>query len=713
MNNGDLFSNIPLDGPNTFYGNSYDDVISGAEGNDTLYGGGGSDTLDGGEGNDVLIGGIGEGVAEDWIEGSGGNDTIYGGEVGQDDDPFLDWNDINYWNRGFSSIRVEFSSTSRSGTVVKSDGSVDTFFSIDAVRGTDGADTFIGGSGIGVQRFIGYGGDDTFDGTLGVNEVDYRADARAVGLKTGLTINLEIGKVKDATGNTDTLIAIERARGTGNNDEIIGNSLDNRLRGEAGNDTIHGGVGSDTLDGGAGNDILIGGIGGGVAEDWFEGSTGNDTIHGGEVGQDDNPDVNFNEINYWSRGFSSVQVEFSSTSRSGKVVKSDGSVDTFFSIEAVHGTNGADTFIGGAGSSNQRFQGYGGNDTFDGTLGENEVDYRLEARLLGATHGVVVDLTKRTATDSTGWTDTLIAIERVRGTSFSDQIVGDDRNNRIRGDGGNDTLFGGGGNDRLEGGLGNDTLYGGAGNDIAVFSGSKGSYTFTRGADGALIVSGSETDMIYDIEVIRFADGDFTLTQLIPSQPNPPPPVVTPPTTVETVTSTTLADGSYNLVAGGTGNVSLTGNALDNSITGNKGKNTINGGAGADKVNGGLGNDNLTGGSGKDAFVFSTKLGTSKTDRTVNFDTIKDFVAKDDSIYLDNAVFKKLGKKGSEAAPAKLDKKFFTVGDKPKDKDDYIVYNKKTGVLSYDADGSGKGEAIEFALLKNKPTLKVDDFFVI
>jgi hypothetical protein len=34
-------------------------------------------------------------------------------------------------------------------------------------------------------------------------------------------------------------------------------------------------------------------------------------------------------------------------------------------------------------------------------------------------------------------------------------------------------------------------------------------------------------------------------------------------------------------------------------------------------------------------------------------------------------------------------------------------------VLSYDADGSGKGQAVKFALLKNKATLKYDDFFVI
>ena len=96
----------------------------------------------------------------------------------------------------------------------------------------------------------------------------------------------------------------------------------------------------------------------------------------------------------------------------------------------------------------------------------------------------------------------------------------------------------------------------------------------------------------------------------------------------------------------------------------------------------------------------------------MNFDTIKDFSVKDDSLYLDNAIFKKLGRNGHK--PKQLDKSFFTIGDKAKDKNDYIVYNNKTGVLSYDADGSGKGKAVEFAQLSKKlTTLSYKDFFVI
>lgn len=83
----------------------------------------------------------------------------------------------------------------------------------------------------------------------------------------------------------------------------------------------------------------------------------------------------------------------------------------------------------------------------------------------------------------------------------------------------------------------------------------------------------------------------------------------------------------------------------------------------------------------------------------------------DDSIYLDNAIFKKLGM-GALSNPVMLDRKFFGL-DKAKDRDDFIVYNRKTGALSYNADGSGNGQAIEFAQLKKGLILTHKDLFVI
>ena len=36
-----------------------------------------------------------------------------------------------------------------------------------------------------------------------------------------------------------------------------------------------------------------------------------------------------------------------------------------------------------------------------------------------------------------------------------------------------------------------------------------------------------------------------------------------------------------------------------------------------------------------------------------------------------------------------LEKDFFVVGAKAKDKNDYVIYDKAKGILYYDADGSG------------------------
>jgi hypothetical protein len=106
--------------------------------------------------------------------------------------------------------------------------------------------------------------------------------------------------------------------------------------------------------------------------------------------------------------------------------------------------------------------------------------------------------------------------------------------------------------------------------------------------------------------------------------------------------------------------------------------------------------------------VFDTKP-NAKT----NKDTVSDFSVKDDTIWLDNKVFTKLGKAGSATKPAPLKKDFFTVGSKAKDKDDYIVYDKAKGVLYYDADGSGNGKVVEIATLTKKLSLTYKDFFVV
>jgi hypothetical protein len=142
----------------------------------------------------------------------------------------------------------------------------------------------------------------------------------------------------------------------------------------------------------------------------------------------------------------------------------------------------------------------------------------------------------------------------------------------------------------------------------------------------------------------------------------------------------------------------------------------LGGGNGNDKLWGGLGNDQLTGGKGKDVFVFDTKLNKSK-----NKDLIKDYSVKDDSIWLDNALFKSNKKlyaaikKGTETKPLKMASKFFSL-DHAKDKDDFFIYDSHKHILYYDADGSGSKAMTAIASFTNNKALKnftYKEFFVI
>ncbi|MBB3021654.1 Ca2+-binding RTX toxin-like protein [Microvirga lupini] len=520
-----------------------DDRLEGSAGSDTLNGGAGWDTLDGGVGDDVLIGGIGADTDEDYFVGGLGNDTIYGGEVAQDDKPDTNWNDLSYLDSGLSGITVTFADNANrygSGTVVKPEGGgTDTFYNIHVVRGTNGNDTFIGGESSVSQRFVGYGGADTFVGSKGVNEVDYRAEYRAAPdeLKKGMTIDLRGGDtvtVTDLFGDMDTLTRIERIRGTETDDDIFGNDLDNRLRGdngddrltgEDGNDRLEGGAGWDSLDGGSGNDVLIGGVGADTDEDYFVGSTGNDTIYGGEVTEEDNPDTNWNDLGYGSGIFSSIEVVFTPGERygTGTVVKrgDNGEIvgtDQFFNIHVVRGTSGADKFIGATSPAEspvpQRFIGLAGADVFDGTDGVNEVDYRADYRAAPANlkKGMTIDLSTGntvTVADLFGDMDTLTRIERIRGTEAADRILGNNLHNRLRGDSGSDTLSGGAGDDTLDGGVGADT---------AVYSGARSNYHVANNGTTLTIadkVGGEGTDTVIDVEVFNFNGTVLNLAEVI------------------------------------------------------------------------------------------------------------------------------------------------------------------------------------------------------
>ncbi|GIL40074.1 M64 family metallopeptidase [Roseiterribacter gracilis] len=75
----------------------------------------------------------------------------------------------------------------------------------------------------------------------------------------------------------------------------------------------------------------------------------------------------------------------------------------------------------------------------------------------------------------------------------------------------NDVFVGLGGSDRFIAGAGNDQIEGGGGTDVAVFTGSKASYDFTKASGGLQVadrrtVGGDGTDTLNHVEVLQFSD---------------------------------------------------------------------------------------------------------------------------------------------------------------------------------------------------------------
>lgn len=148
-------------------------------------------------------------------------------------------------------------------------------------------------------------------------------------------------------------------------------------------------------------------------------------------------------------------------------------------------------------------------------------------------------------------------------------------------------------------------------------------------------------------------------------------------------------------------NERVTGTLGSEWLRGGVGNDRLSGEAGDDRLFGGTGKDILTGGRGKDAFVFDTKAAKS------NVDTIKDFVVRDDTFWIDSSVFIELGKDGSLKASA------FWIGSRAHDKTDRIIYDEKKGVLYYDADGIGGSSQVQIASLSKNLKMSHKDIFVI
>lgn len=261
----------------------------------------------------------------------------------------------------------------------------------------------------------------------------------------------------------------------------------------------------------------------------------------------------------------------------------------------------------------------------------------------------------------------------------NDTINGSSGNDKLRGYLGNDTVKGNGGDDHVAGNGGNDKLYGGDGNDMVKGGGG------TNTVDGGVGTDTTSYDWMTVGAKISLA---VTAAQTV---------AVGGP--VDTLVSIENLEGSNYADT-------LTGSTVANLIKGLNGNDVISAGAGNDTLIGGAGKDTLAGGTGKDNFVFSSALNAS-----TNVDTIKDFLAVDDTIKLENAIFKKLTATGMLTA---ANFKSSTTGNAA-DGNDFILYETDTGKLFYDLDGNGAGAKVLFAVLgtSTHPAITAADFAVI
>ena len=162
-----------------------------------------------------------------------------------------------------------------------------------------------------------------------------------------------------------------------------------------------------------------------------------------------------------------------------------------------------------------------------------------------------------------------------------------------------------------------------------------------------------------------------------------------------------FGNGGNDFLSGGNGKDFIEGNQGDDVLLGGKRKDTLEGNNGDDQLDGGKGFDILLGGSGADAFVFSSKLKSSKRDK------IKDFGEGVDAIWLSQSIFKKIGGTGM------LEAKYFKNGNEAKDGNDHIIYSKKKGLLIYDKNGDASGGDKVVAKLDKGTQLSHDDFIVV
>ncbi|NBT06222.1 MAG: proprotein convertase P, partial [Betaproteobacteria bacterium] len=297
------------------------------------------------------------------------------------------------------------------------------------------------------------------------------------------------------------------------------------IRGSSYDDLLVGNSQNNEIDGREGADTLRGLAG----DDTLIGRAGADYLDGGD-GHD-------------SASYRSAPSAIFADLSTGTVQDGTGSTDSLINIEWISGSPFADTMIGSARS--EGFAGNDGADTIDGGGGDDEVYYSGSDTV---TTGVIVKLSgwagslgtlpsgyTGSALDQWGNVDVFRNIIGVEGSNYNDLIIGDSANN---------TLDGRGGSDTIDGGLGFDTVE-------------------YNQATGNIVVDLTQGKALDDGQGVGTASPGAAIEQDILI--------------------------SIENVIGGSGNDSITGDAMANELSGEAGDDTLSGEAGDDTLTGGDG----------------------------------------------------------------------------------------------------------------------------
>ena len=598
----------------------------------------------------------------------------------------------------------------------------------DRIAGTAGDDRLGGGHDLENDVLLGRGGDDHLTGISGDDWLDGGTGADVMEGWFGNDVYI-VDDVRDRViesshpswGGRDTVYAsvsftlgqfVENLVLTGSGQlNGTGNDLGNRITGNAAANALWGFAGNDVLDGGAGADRLSGG-------------DGDDTYH---VDHEGDRALEANASGGRDTVYSSVSYDLAYQQIERLFLAGTAAIDAI-------GNSLANTLVGN--SAANLLDGKAGIDVMNGGAGDDIY---------------VVDRTGDTVIEEVGggfdivlssasfWLAEAYEIEALvltgggavnaTGNGLDNILIGNSGNNVLNGRAGADLMDGGGGDDtyfvddagdwaiEYEGG-GTDTVRSsvscslegehienlvltgtgdveGTGNGLANRIDGNGAANRLDGGDGADLLIGRGGHDTYVVDHV----GDLVIEEAEAG--------------IDTVLSSVTFDLAGRhietlLLTGGEaidgiGNSlaqTIGGNGAANRLVGKAGDDRLDGGGGDDSLYGGAGTDSLTGGDGADGFYFDAPLSIA------GVDAISDFAVADDTIFLDRSVF------AAFAADGAVDGGAFAHGTAAAEADDRILYDKATGRIFYDADGSGAGAAIHFARVAAGTELGAADFVV-